>query len=444
MPPTGEALMAGLLRWFWLCIAAALALLAAVPALAVNVTPSPRVTASVVVRAQPARNSDPLARLRPGETLVLLGEVPGWYRIALPDGRTGYVSKSWTDIVPETVAAAAPVWRVHFVDVGTGLATFVEGPGFALVYDGGSNDDLALGAGNRFLAYLRRVRPDLQVIDHLILSHPHQDHVLLLPDLFDAYQIRNVWDSGRVYDSCGGYRTFLQKISVEPGIVYHDAHGSSGNHVVALPARSCHGTPLPALNVSFPHGPAIVRRLTVPLGPGASMTFLTADAGPYEDPNENSVVVRLDLGSDRLLFMGDAEASPAREPPSVPPRPNFAEGLLLACCLADIRADLLVAGHHGSMSSSRATFLNGVGAKAFVISSGPKLYGHVTLPDSAVVQELESRGTLWRTDVDDPHCAANASKIGPDNDHRPGGCDNILVRVPAAGPIVVNYERIHD
>jgi competence protein ComEC len=156
------------------------------------------------------------------------------------------------------------------------------------------------------------------------------------------------------------------------------------------------------------------------------------------------VVVRLDLGSDRLLFMGDAEASPAREPPSVPPRPNFAEGLLLACCLADIRADLLVAGHHGSMSSSRATFLNGVGAKAFVISSGPKLYGHVTLPDSAVVHELESRGTLWRTDVDDPHCAANASKIGPDNDHRPGGCDNILVRVPAAGPIVVNYERIHD
>ena len=44
------------------------------------------------------------------------------------------------------------------------------------------------------------------------------------------------------------------------------------------------------------------------------------------------VVVRLDLGTSRFLFMGDAEASPEREPPSVPPRPDFAEGQLLACC----------------------------------------------------------------------------------------------------------------
>lgn len=54
----------------------------------------------------------------------------------------------------------ATLWRVHFVDVGTGLATFVEGPDFTLVYDGGSNDDLALGSRNRFLAHLRKVRRD--------------------------------------------------------------------------------------------------------------------------------------------------------------------------------------------------------------------------------------------------------------------------------------------
>ena len=74
------------------------------------------------------------------------------------------------------------------------------------------------------------------------------------------------------------------------------------------------------------------------------MTFLTADAGNYADPNENSVVVRLNLGPDRLLFMGDAEASDDRQPPSVPPRPDFAEGQLLSCCLADIRADLYSLG----------------------------------------------------------------------------------------------------
>jgi competence protein ComEC len=434
--------MAGLLSRLWLCLAA-VGLLVATPLLAAPaVAPSSRVTAAVVVRAAPSSQSEALARLRPGEALALQGEVPGWYRVTLPDGRTGYVSKSWTDVVAQTAVPGAPVWHVHFVDVGTGLATFVEGPDFTLVYDGGSNDDLATGAGNRLLAYLRKVRPDLQVIDHVILSHPHRDHVELLPDLFDAYEVRNVWDSGRVNDICG-YRAFLQKISAEPGVIYHDAAAEPGAHIVSLPAKTCYGHSAP-LDVSIPDGTTITRGLKVPLGAGASMTFLTADAGDYPDPNENSLVVRLDLGSERLLFMGDAEAAPDREPPSVPPRPTFAEGELLACCIADIRADLLVAGHHGSMSSSRAVFVDAVGAKTFVISSGPKRYGSVTLPDAAVVQEYQSRGTLWRTDFDDPDCLTDAAKIGPDNDNRPGGCDNILVRVPASGPLLVNYERISD
>jgi hypothetical protein len=40
----------------------------------------------------------------------------GWYRVTLGDGRTGYVSKAWTGILPETVAAesAEPTYTVHF------------------------------------------------------------------------------------------------------------------------------------------------------------------------------------------------------------------------------------------------------------------------------------------------------------------------------------------
>ena len=174
------------------------------------------------------------------------------------------------------------------------------------------------------------------------------------------------------------------------------------------------------------------------------MTFLTADAALHPDPNENSVVVRLDLGSQRLLFMGDAEASTAREPPSVPPRPDFAEGFLVACCAAELKADMLVAGHHGSMTSSRSRFLDAVGARAFVISSGPKRYGSVILPDRQVVSELQGRGPVWQTDLDDAACRTDMAKIGPDNAREAGGCDNILVRIPSAGELVVNYERIFD
>ena len=82
------------------------------------------------------------------------------------------------------------------VDVGTGLAVLVRGPDFTLVYDGGSNDDLARGAENRFGAYLNAVAPTVTTIDLMVLSHPHRDHVELLPDLFATYTVRDVWDSG--------------------------------------------------------------------------------------------------------------------------------------------------------------------------------------------------------------------------------------------------------
>lgn len=437
--------MTGIALRLWLPLVALFAMVAAAPATAApTIVPSPRVTAAVVVRSKPTTQSEALARLRPGETLPLVEEVPGWYRVTLPDGRTGYVSKTWTDLTPEAAPPAAPVWRIHFVDVGTGLATFVEGPDFTLVYDGGSNDDYATGSRNRLLAYIRRVRPDLQVIDHLILSHPHRDHVELLPDLFDAYQVRNVWDSGRVNDICG-YRSFLTKIATEPGVTYHDAHAMGAPHVVALPTKASCGTGTQTFSVSIPHGQQITRGLVVQLGAGARMTFLNADATSYpNDVNRNSVPIRLDLGASRLLFMGDAEAGERDDKHEDPPRSNSIEGQLLACCAADLHADLLVAGHHGSKTSSRAPFLDAVGARIFVISSGPKEYSGATLPDLPIVQDLGARGDLWRTDFDDLHCRTDTAKIGADNDNEPGGCDNILVRVPAAGPLLVNYERIHD
>jgi hypothetical protein len=64
------------------------------------------------------------------------------------------------------------VFVVHVVDVGTGLGVFVEGEDFSLVYDAGSNDDLATGPKNRFTSYLRAVKPGLKSIGHVVLSQP--------------------------------------------------------------------------------------------------------------------------------------------------------------------------------------------------------------------------------------------------------------------------------
>lgn len=336
---------------------------------------------------------------------------------------------------------AAGTFVIHSIDVGTGLAVFVEGADFALLYDAGSNDDAARGDSNRVLAYLRSVRPDLTRIDHLILSHPHKDHSELMPDVLTAYEVRHVWDSGSVNPICS-YRALLENTAAEPGAEYHHATGRLGPHSVTFAAKKCYGRQLPAATVTIPRSTQITPA-PVPLGAGASMTVLHADGTLEDDFNHASVVVRLDLGTRRVLLPGDAEAGP-RRPPTEAPRPDSIEGELLASRPADLKADIHVAGHHGSKTSSRTAFLDAVGASHFIVSAGPTKYQTVVLPDQEVIDQLDRRGEVWRTDIADAACKTKSAKIGPDNDGKPGGCDNIRIVIDAAGTVTAGYHRPTD
>jgi hypothetical protein len=61
-----------------------------------------------------------------------------------------------------------------------------------------------------------------------------------------------------------------------------------------------------------------------------------------------------------------------------------------------------------------------------------------------VIDELNRRGDVWRTDLNDATCGTNWAKIGPDNDGKPGGCDNILVTINPAGALAIAYDRRAD
>lgn len=415
----------------WLCA----------PAVADTVVPTDDVSSSVTVRQSPSAQSSKVGSLRHGDQAQLLGSVPGWYRVQLADGTVGFVAKRWTRVVPSSLPPSNAVYTMDVVDVGTGLGVLVRGPDFTLVYDGGSNDDLARGPANRMLAYIKTVAPALAVIDNLILSHPHRDHVELLPDLFAAYQIRQVWDSGRVNDICG-YRAFLTAVKNEPDVKYHNALQDFGTRDFAFKATTCYGQDLPAEVVQLPLSSRI-NETPIPLGANASMTILHADGGSYPNPNDNSLVVRLDLGNTRVLLMGDSEAG-GRQAPTVPPTPDSVEGQLLACCAAQLSSRVMVVGHHGSKTSSRRTLLNAVAASVFIVSSGPTKYDTVTLPDKEVINELSSRGQVFRTDQNDEACAHNPAKIGPDADGKAGGCDNIRVLISDASPLQVSVWHGHD
>jgi len=407
--------------------------------LADTVVPLDDVTNGVIVRQSASSQSAQVGSLHPNDQADLLGSVPNWHHVKLANGTSGFVSKRWTRVVANapapTASGALVTFTMDVVDLGTGLGVLVRGPDFTLVYDGGSNDDLARGASNRMLAYIKAVAPTLTTIDHLILSHPHRDHVELLPDLFAAYQIRQVWDSGRVNDICG-YRAFLTAVHDEPGVQYHNALQDFGTQGFSFKAGTCYGQSLPAAVVQLNLSSRITET-PIPLGQSSSMTILHADGGDYPSPNANSLVVRLNLGNTRILLMGDAEGG-GRQNPSVPPTPTSVEGLLLACCASDLPARIMVEGHHGSKTSSRKALLDAVGASVFIVSSGPTKYGSVTLPDQEVITELTSRGQVFRTDTNDQACALNPSKIGPDSDGRAGGCDNIRVVISDPQPLQVS------
>lgn len=423
----------------------ALGTILASPAAAEDVVTSGRVTSAVLVRQGPSTGTAILARLRPGDRATLVGEVSGWYEIELPGGTRGFVSKAWTVKVADGTGAAltGETFKVHVIDVGTGLAVFVEGRDFALLYDAGSQDDLHEGDENRVVAYIKAARPALRRLDHVILSHPHKDHLQLMPGVFEAFEVANAWESGRV-NKTDGYCHFLKAAMAEPGLRYHDSIAFDATRSVTFSGSGCNGT------VTVREA-AMMDAAPVALGQNASLHFLYRDPKPYADPNGNSVVVRLDLGGKRILLAGDAEGG-EREPPSEPPQANSIEAKLILCCAADLKADGLVVGHHGSLTSSRTAFLDAVSASIYAISSGPYPYKSVRLPDAEIVSELKSRGELFRTDRTDLYqtgdeagsCEYNPGKIGPDADETPGGCDNILIAIDANGTIRASYSDLTE
>jgi competence protein ComEC len=384
-----------------------------------------RVVTGVKIRATASTQSQELGKLVPGEQAKYLGEVPGWFRIQHPAHGEGFVSKGWVRVITPTdgPVTSGPTYDVYIVDVGTGLGILVRGDDFALVYDAGSHDD----SSGRFLDFLNAVVPTLQTIDHLVISHAHEDHISMLPKLLDAKEIKSIWDSGIPYATCI-YQDLLLRIKDE-GSKYHTAIHDGGTHQVSLTAN-CGNQPH-SVALAFANR---IETNTIPLGQGASMRFLHVDGTERSDLNENSLVVMLNLGGTRILLPGDSGGG-VRANPSTPPKPNSVEGALLACCINDLPADILVLGHHGSKTSSRKVFVDAVRARDYVVSSGPKKFGPIiVLPDQVVLDLVQAmpNARLWRTNINDTACKTSTTKIGSPNDGQPGGCSTVHIHIPGS------------
>ena len=101
----------------------------------------------------------------------------------------------------------------------------------------------------------------------------------------------------------------------------------------------------------------------------------------YENENDNSNIVYMNIENIRLLFMGDASI-------------EVEKNLLKKYNLKNI--DILKVGHHGSKTSSSTSFINQINPKYSLISVGENnSYGH---PHKEVIKNL-NKSKIYRTDI---------------------------------------------
>jgi competence protein ComEC len=245
------------------------------------------------------------------------------------------------------------VMALHFIDIGQGLAVLIELPCGAVLVDTGGEENERFQSEPRLLAYLDAFfarRGDLDAtIDLLVITHPHIDHTRSIAAVLGRYRVRNVIDNGDVREDLGGTPQLEMHawIARQDGQVGHrdiavDEIGPDGlTDEVIDPIGGCERSPTdPAIRALW--GGRLGRE---ELG---------------ENPNDHSVVLRLDFGAASALITGDIEQlAIARITEKY--RDN----------LAILDTDVYQVPHHGSRKSTAEHFIAAVRPKVAVISAGP-------------------------------------------------------------------------
>ncbi len=227
---------------------------------------------------------------------------------------------------------------VHYLDVGQGDSEFIEFPnGETMLIDAGETDK-----GETVISDISAL--GYNKITYLVATHPHSDHIGGMPAVLDAFEVANAY-LPNASSSSDIYAEFLDKLDAEGCNVYEAKNGVS---VIQTESISAY--------------------------------FVAPCGTDYKNLNNYSAVLKLVYGETSFLFTGDAQSQSEKE------------------ITADVTADVVKVGHHGSKTSSGQAFVNAVSAEYAVIEVGEdNSYGH---PNDGIVQRWQNAGAkVLRTDL---------------------------------------------
>ncbi len=247
-------------------------------------------------------------------------------------------------------AAGGKTLELTAIDVGQGDSLLVVFPGGArMLVDGGGRLTYGRARPTSFDTGEDVVSPYLWSrgigrLDIVVATHAHQDHIGGLPAILENFRPRELW------------------VGAHPQQALLDR--AAALHIPVIQRHADNG---------FVFSGARIEILSPP-----------EDFAPTKDINNDSLAFRIVYGARSFLLTGDMEKA--------------MEGRLLSE-KADLHADVLKVGHHGSKTSTMQPFLDAVGPSIAVISDGyENSFGH---PTKAVLSRLEDRhAAIFRTDLD--------------------------------------------
>ncbi len=243
------------------------------------------------------------------------------------------------------------ILKVAFLNIGQGDAILIEAPsGNQVLIDGGPGRSVLRELGKVLPFYDRR-------IDVVLATHPDADHIGGLPDVLEKYKVDLYIESGANHDTklFENLNSKIEKLSLSAG--------ETG--IKKLEAR---------------------KGMIIDLGRGAKLEILFPVVDPSEmESNTASIVARLVYGESEFLLTGDS--------------PIAIENYLVNYVGSQsLQSDVLKAGHHGSRTSTSASFVSAVSPQFVVISAGKEnKYGH---PHQEVLDIVNNFGAkILRTDL---------------------------------------------